>query len=124
MTDQQLDPQANQIDELQLDPDLARIFAQADQPMLSDDFSHQVIKNSRNKRNNNWLIAALLMGLLLIISDPLQNLGLALSEVLLVKLINMENQIAALVLAPLNSVAGVMSGLVLGLRLFYRQFFT
>ena len=115
---------ASQTDDIHLDPELAQLFEQAHEPVLGDDFSQQVIKNARNKRHHNWFIAALIMALLFVISEPLQNLGIAVSELLLVELVNMENQFAALVLAPLNSIAGVVSVVVLGMRLFYRQFFT
>jgi hypothetical protein len=61
--------------------------------------------------------------LLALLVPPLQDFGLAVTEILLISLVSFEGGLLAELLAPVNTVGTVVSFALFGMRAFYRQLF-
>lgn len=84
-------------------------------------FTDSVMAEARRLRRRKIALRVLLAVLLALISIPAQDLGMAIAQVAMVQLVEINNQIAAEVLAPINSLGGVLSAVLLFLRTVYRR---
>ena len=107
------------------DPLLESLFAQADREPADDDFNAQVMAHVERRRRNvllgRFAIVALLVALEALLSAPLQNSVGVFTQVLSTTLVELQNEWLALVVAPLNSIAGLIGMLLLGLHYLYRK---
>ncbi|MDH3747386.1 MAG: hypothetical protein OER97_04200 [Gammaproteobacteria bacterium] len=107
------------------DPLLETLFAQVERELVEDDFTAQVMAQVEKRRRNVLIgrlaIVALFVALELLLSAPLQNSVGIITQVLSTSLIEVENEWLALIFAPLNSVAGLIGMLLLGLQYLYRR---
>ena len=107
------------------DPLLESLFAQTDCDLAEDDFNAQVMAHVERRRRNVLLgrlaIVALLIALEVLLSAPLQNTVGLFTQVLSTTLVELENEWLALVVAPLNSIAGLIGMLLLGMHHLYRK---
>jgi len=107
------------------DPLLESMFREAASEPADAAFTAKVMtrvdKRSRNVILGRIAIVGLLIAFEFLLSAPLQNSVGSLSEVLSMNLLPIENEWLAVIVAPLNSVAGIIGLLLLGLHVLYRR---
>lgn len=107
------------------DPLLDSLFARAERELVEDRFTANVMARVATRRRNVLIgrlaIVALLIALEVLLSDPLQNYTGVITQVLSMSLVKLESGMVALVLAPINSIAGLIGMLLLGLQFLYRR---
>lgn len=107
------------------DIELEALFVQAEQEMADDGYVDGVMGRLRRHRRNSLIgrftAIALLIVLELLLSSPLQNSAAAITNALSTSLFSVEDKWLAFALAPLNSVAGVLGVMLLGLHFLYRR---
>ena len=111
-------PADNQSDEL--DQGLQTLFAQAGstaEPQPSPVFTEKVMRqvDRSYRRAIMWRIASGVA--LFLIAIPLQDVAMALTELLVIELVDIPNQLMSDLLMPINSVGAVVSLSLLGVRL-------
>ena len=100
---------------------LEQLFADTDAELSDPDFTHAVM--TRTDQAKRWRIARRI-GLgcaLALLGIPLQDFGLALAQVLVVSLIELEGGLVAQLLAPVNTVGSLLSAIILMLRIVHRR---
>ena len=107
------------------DPQLESLFEAAEEHLVDDGFSSAVQKRMRQRRGRLLLarLAAIagLVALEVVLESPIQqSLGIV-AEVLNTPLIPVEGEWLAFIAAPINSVAGLLAVLLLGLNYLYRK---
>lgn len=107
------------------DPLLESLFAQARVEVQANDFDEKVMAKVERRRRNVLIGRVALVALLVVfeflLSAPLQNsVGMAV-ETLSASLIEISNEWLAVFVAPLNSIAGILGMLLLGLHALYRR---
>ncbi len=104
---------------------LEALFARAEQPLTDDAYTAQVMARVDRRRRMVMLgrvgLVAVLVAFELLLSAPLQNSVGAVTQALGTTLINVENEWLAIAAAPLNSIAGIIGMLLLGLHALYRR---
>jgi len=107
------------------DPLLESLFAESKSEPVDDAFCERVMENVEKRRRNVLIgriaIVAVLLVFELLLSAPLQNSVGILTEALSASLIEMKNGWLAVIVAPVNSVAGLVGVLFLGLHTLYRR---
>ena len=107
------------------DPLLESMLMLEEGELVEDDFTQQVMTNVENRWLNVLLgrvaIVALLVLFEVLLSTPLQNSVGAMTAVLNTSLLDVHNEYIALIVAPLNSIAGLVGILLLGVHYFYRK---
>jgi len=107
------------------DPLLESLFSQAEHELVEDKFTAQVMAGVKKRRRNVLIgrlsIVALLVAFELLSSAPLQNTAGFITQVLSMSLIEMESEWLTLVFAPLNSIAGLIGMMLLGMQFLYRR---
>ena len=107
------------------DPLLESLFSQAECELVEDKFTVQVMDRVQKRRRNvligRFAIVALIIVLELLLSTPLQNTAGVITQALGTSLIEVESEWLTLVFAPLNSIAGLIGMLLLGMQFFYRR---
>ena len=107
------------------DPWLESMFAQAERQLVDDDYVAQVMVRVAQRRRNVLIgqlaLVALLVVFELVLSAPLQNTVGAITQALSATLLELENEWVALVFAPLNSIAGLIGVMLLGMQFLYRK---
>ena len=109
----------------ELDPLLESLFAQAECELVEDQFTARVMAEVKKRRRNvligRFVFVGLLVALEVLLSAPLQDSAEALTQALSTSLVEMESEWVALVVGPLNSVAGLIGMLLLGMQFLYRR---
>ena len=107
------------------DPRLEALFGEAEQELSDDRFTMQVMMSVERRRRRVLAgrlgIAAMLVAFELMLSAPLQSSVGILTDALAAPLIDVGSDWLALIAAPLNSVAGLVGMLFLGVHAFYRK---
>jgi hypothetical protein len=110
------------------DPALQTLFAEASQELDDEAFSVQVMEGVRKhkRRAVYYRFGAMLMVLVAVwlLSAPLQEAVGLLSQAVTRSLIDIDNQLLARLLSPVNSVAAALALGLLGTRSIYRKIFT
>ena len=101
--------------------DVADWFGDTREALDEARFTEGVMVKAKRLRRRKIALRILLGVILAVISIPAQDLGMAVAEVAMVQLVEINNQIAADLLAPINSVGGILSGVLLFLRHVYRH---
>ncbi|MGI9327055.1 MAG: hypothetical protein ACR2PZ_17690 [Pseudomonadales bacterium] len=102
---------------------LQACFAQAETELPAQDFAETVMRRvEQHKRRKLYrrLVLGLALALLL---PPLRDLGLVLTQVLMVTIVELDNALVGQLLAPINSVGGLLSLVLLGLKLMHMRWF-
>ena len=112
------------MDEETRDPNLQAWFAETTEPLHDTVFTQSVMQDV--DRIRRWKIArrAVLALTLALISVPAQDIGVIVAEAFVAQLVNVPNQAVAVLLAPINSVGGVLSMVLLLIRAMHRRLFT
>ena len=107
------------------DPLLEALFAKAARERVNGDFSAKVMANVDKRRRNVIIgriaIVALILAFEFVLSSPMQNSVGAMTAALGNSLVDIQTQWLAATVAPLNSVAGLIGMLLLGMHFIYRK---
>lgn len=107
------------------DPMLESLFDAADRELVDDAFTAKVASAVKAQRRRVMLgrlaIVALLAFVELLLDSPLQNSLGTVADMLVTSLIPVEHEWLEFIVAPINSVAGLLGMLLLGLHFFYRK---
>ncbi|MGI9203498.1 MAG: hypothetical protein ACR2Q3_05790 [Woeseiaceae bacterium] len=107
------------------DPFLESMFVQAEQNLADDDYIKQVMDRVEKRRRNvlagQFALILLLVVFELLLSAPLQNTVGAITQALSESLLELENEWIALLFAPMNSIAGLIGIMLLGMQFLYRK---
>ena len=107
------------------DPLLESLFAQASDELNDIDFVENVMAQVAKRRRNVLLarigLVLLLGGFELLLSAPLQNSVGIITEALSTSLLDIGNEWLGFIVAPLNSIAGLLGMLLLGLHTLHRR---
>ena len=103
--------------------DLQTLFTESAQQIDADAFTSDVMAGTERLRRRKVLLRIGLGMLLALLVPPLQDFGLAVTEILLISLVSFEGGLLAELLAPVNTVGTVVSFALFGMRAFYRQLF-
>lgn len=105
------------------EPMLENVFSNAREELAPDAFTEQVMLHTdRAKRRAIPTRAALALALALL-GIPVQDVALELSQVLVVALVPIQNTLLAQLLAPVNTVAGLLTVVLLVIRAAHRRLF-
>ena len=107
------------------DPVLESLFDAADVGLEDETFTQGVVQQVRTRRHRvlfgRLAVLVLLIALELLLESPLRaSLGIV-ADVLGRSLVNLDNEWLAFVLAPVNSIAGLLGMTLLALNALYRK---
>ena len=109
------------------DPRLQTLFAEARETFDREAFTRRVMAEvdaGRRRTVTGWAIAAaLVMAVLVFLAAPVLTALQLMTDLLPVSVVEVDNELAKQLLAPVNSVAAVLALLALGVRKFYRRIF-
>jgi hypothetical protein len=109
------------------DPILEALFTEAKRDLVDDAFTDAVIARVGSRRRRviagRLAIAALLIAFELLLDAPLQHSLGALADALNTPLFEVGHRWFGVLLAPLNSVAGIVGLVLLGVHVLYRKLF-
>jgi hypothetical protein len=107
------------------DPVLASIFEAADKNLEDPAFTDAIVDRMQRRRRRilmtRGVIIALLVLLEIALESPLQNSLGAVAEMLGQPLVPLDAGWIAFVLAPINSVAGLIAVVLMGISILYRR---
>jgi hypothetical protein len=107
------------------DPLLESLFAQAVYEPANGNFHAKVMASVKKRRRivlfGRIAIVALLIALELLLSSPMQNSVGMMTEALSTSLVEVTNEWFAAAVAPVNSIAGLVGMLLLGVHTLYRR---
>jgi hypothetical protein len=109
------------------DPNLQKLFAQADQDFRDDSFAADVLRQIDRERRRMLLVWFALIVLTLIcfvfLASPVLAAFSMATRALPIPLLEIETEWLRLLLSPINSVAAAIAVAALGLRKFFRRIF-
>lgn len=109
--------------EEETDPALRTLFNQ--QPELPGEAFSVGVMNRADRLRRMFTLRRIVIALVFAaFAAPLQDAGLAATEVLLISLIDIDNMLLAQLLAPINSVAAALSIALFMLRAVHRRLFS
>ena len=107
------------------DPELEVLFADAAAESPNDGFTDKVMTSVASRRRNVMFgriaIVALIVLLEVLLSAPVQSTVGAIVDVLGTPLIEIRQPMLAMLLTPVNSIAGVIGGVLLLVPILYRR---
>ena len=107
-----------------LDPMLLAAFDNAKQDLVGVEFTTRVMSGA-DKLKRRAVARRILLGLgLALIGIQLQDYALALSQILVLSVVALDDLLLAQILAPVNTVGSLLSLVVLGLRIVHKRIFS
>lgn len=107
------------------DPQLESLFANAAAESPNGSFTDRVMTSVANRRRNvlfgRIAIVALIILLEVLLSAPVQSTVGVIVDLLGAPLIELSQPMLAMILTPVNSIAGVIGGVLLLVHFFYRR---
>jgi hypothetical protein len=107
------------------DPLLESLFAEAAIESADEEFNNAVMENVKRRRRNVLIgrvsIVALIVLFELLLSSPMQNSIGTMTAALSMSLVDLQAGWFASAVAPLNSIAGLIGMLLLGVHALYRK---
>ena len=107
------------------DPLLETLFVQAERELTDEQFTADVMSGIRKRRHNvlagRLSVVALLIALELLLNAPLQNSVGIFAQALTAGLFKVDNEWLAYAVGPLNSLAGLLGMVLIGLNLLFRK---
>ncbi len=103
---------------------LQQMFADADLRLTEDNFTTEVMSHAGRLKRRRIIRRVLLGFVFALIAIPLQDYGLALAQFLLSSLVEVDDSLAAELLAPVNSVGSLLSFVLLSLRVAHKKLFS
>lgn len=111
------------VDDMELDPRLTAIFAHSYTDLAPDNFVSEVMAATR-RANRREMLGRVVLGLVVMLAMiPLQDAALELAALLMVQLIKLEQGLAAVLLAPVNSVGALLALVLFAIRAAHRRLF-
>jgi hypothetical protein len=109
------------------DPMLQALFANAEQDLQAEAFTHQVMASARLRKRRTvigWICIDLVIVICVwLLAAPLQSVVNLLLPSLTTSLVDLDNRLLAELLLPVNNVASLLALVAIGLRSAYRRFF-
>ena len=105
------------------DQSIKALFDKAEVPLGDDAFTANVLSETAQLKRRVWIRRGAIGTVIFLASLPFQEYIVLLSEVLLVSLVEMPEGQVAQMLAPVNSVGGLVSVLLLAFRAFHKRLF-
>ena len=109
------------------DPRLQALFAEAREAFDREAFTHRVMAQVDAGRRRSMAISAIAAGFVLVVlvflAAPLLTALQLMTDLLPASVVEIENDWAKKLLAPVNSMAALIAVLALGMRKFYRRIF-
>lgn len=107
------------------DPFIESLFAEAEQELTDDQYTGWLMAKIERRRRNVLIgrlsIVGLIVMLEVLLSAPLQgSIGIA-THVLSTSLLQLDNEWVAAAFSPINSIAGLLGLLFLGMHTLYRR---
>jgi len=106
------------------EPSLDALFAEARRELPPDGFLTQTLRRTDALKRRLFMRRVAIGAALSLLAMPLQDFALAATPVLMHSLIDLPTGWVAQMLAPANSVAGLLSAVLLTLRAAHRRLFT
>jgi hypothetical protein len=107
------------------DPVLAQLFDAAQRDFAQEPFTQMVARNIQGRQRRVLLgrmaILAMLVLMELLLESPLQHTLGRIGAVLSMPLVSIRHEWLAFLLAPVNSVAGLLGLVLIGTHFFYRR---
>lgn len=103
---------------------LQKMFADSDLELAGDTFTTEVMSHADRLRRRRIIRRVMLGFVFALIAIPLEDTGLALARILLSSLVEIDDSLAAELLAPVNSVGSLLSFVLLSLRLAHKKIFS
>lgn len=107
------------------DPVLDALFREAEQPLADEAFTDGIVTGMKRRRRRvlavRLAVVAAIVLLELLLESPLQQSLGALAEVLGTPLVAIDDGWLAFLLAPVNSIAGLVGLVLLGIHYLYRR---
>lgn len=105
------------------DQSIKALFDAAEAPLGDDAFTASVL-NKAGKLKRRIIIRRVLIGVVIFLAGiPLEDSILALSQILLVSLVEIPEGVVSQLLEPLNSVAGLLSVILVSMKVAHRKLF-
>ena len=99
------------------------LFDAAETPLDDAGFTHRVLSGAEQLKRRLWIRRGLIGVAVFLASIPFEEFIIAVSQMLLVSLVEMPAGVASQLLAPVNSVGGLLSAVLLGMRVAHRKLF-
>lgn len=106
------------------DQRLVELFSHDLNALPEADFVADVLRETRRLRRRRIMLRALLAAATSLVAIPMQDMALGLVAVLTLTLVPIDNLLLSQLLMPINTVGGLLSLVILGLRLAHRRLFT
>jgi hypothetical protein len=103
---------------------LQQMFADSDLALVGDNFTAEVMSHADPLKRRRIIRRVMLGFVVALIAIPLEDIGLALARFLLSSLVEIDDSLAAELLAPVNSVGSLLSFVLLSLRVAHKKLFT
>ena len=105
------------------DPTLMVLFAAARRELPTEEFTTQVMLQA-NRQKRRAIIGRVCVGLLIgLAAIPLEDAATALAQNLVLSVVELEDDLLAQLLSPLNNVGSLLALGLIGLRIVYRKIF-
>ena len=106
------------------DPQLQALFAAQAKELPAEPFTANIVAEVNRRRRRAIVWRVLIALTLALLSIPLKDVALQFTQLLVVALVEIENQLVAQLLAPINTVGGLLSVTLLLMRAAHRRLFT
>ena len=107
------------------DPLLESLFEQAEEDLLDENFTGEVVRHMQDRRkrilSGRFAVIAMLVLLEVLLESPMQQSLGVVADVLGTSLITLEGEWVSFVLGPVNSIAGLVGIVLLGIHGLYRK---
>ncbi|XOV83994.1 MAG: hypothetical protein ACFHXK_02530 [bacterium] len=105
------------------DQQLLALFEQAQTDLSDSDFVHQALRRTQALQKRAKFQRIAFSVLIFVIALLLQDYSLVVSQALMISLIDLPNNFVSTLLAPVNSLGGVLTAVLLCLRLTQKRFY-
>ena len=106
------------------EPDLQATFAEAGPDPVTNGFTDQVMERTDSMKHRTLVRRLIIGSVLAVLAVPLQDFALATAQTLAVQLVQIDGQLIGLLLAPINTVGGLLSMVLLGIRAMHPRLFS
>ncbi len=109
----------------ELDPRLRSVLSEESPAELEGTDFGNVVMKAADKDKRRRVLRRIALGVVLsLFTAPAQDFALAFSQVLVVALVQLENNLVAQLLAPINTVGTLLSMILFAMRAAHRRLFT
>ena len=106
------------------DPVLEAAFANSPKALPNDRFALEVVAQTDRLQTRKILVGVFAAVVLFLLGEHMQNVSAAVTEILVMQVVDIPSGWFADFLVPINTVGGVLTIMVILLRAFYRKVFS